>query len=264
MEQERKRQGLSQSEIARRTGLSNVTVNKVERGATPPYPKYREAIKQALGWNGDAAELFEEFEPCDTPEKGERYTMEEMDLMREEYEAAFGEMPETPAEPWTDMERLAVAQAFMNRVGDLTSTKDAGNLRGAVNARMVAMYEETGAKSFDVKLRGEKVGTYSLTVSKPTPSHERVALVVTDEGALMVWALANGCVAVDMGKVDEVFNETGELPGGCEVERVVEPGDPGGRVTRSTLKVDSEAVARVLGGELPEAARLMLEGGMDE
>lgn len=57
---ERKRQGLSQAEIARRTGLSNVTVNKVERGATPPYPKYKEAFAKALEWKGNPSDLFEE------------------------------------------------------------------------------------------------------------------------------------------------------------------------------------------------------------
>lgn len=62
MEQERKRQGLSQAAIARACGISDATINKVERKAIPAYPKYREAIKKALGWKGDAAELFVEVE----------------------------------------------------------------------------------------------------------------------------------------------------------------------------------------------------------
>ena len=46
--------------LAIKTGLSDVVVSKVLRGALPPYPKYRDAIAAALEWTGDPLELFEE------------------------------------------------------------------------------------------------------------------------------------------------------------------------------------------------------------
>lgn len=165
-----------------------------------------------------------------------------------------------------DIEKLAIAQAFMGVVGDLTSTKSPGNLRDRVNERMVELYDETGAKSFDVKLRGEKVGTYSLTVSKPTESTSDVVLEVSSKDELKAWdGLREAAYEYALENLKEVaalhFERTGEVPNGCKATEVVRPGDPGGRVQRSTLRIDGEAVVHVMGGELGAAARLMLEGG---
>lgn len=176
---------------------------------------------------------------------------------------------EAGAEGFSDMEKLAIAQAFMNAVGALTSTKEHGNLRDRVNAHMVELYDETGAKSFDVKLHGEKVGTYSLTVSRPTESRTESLFGVADREAFAKWpdfgAIAYNFALEHMQEVaDWHFGMTGEIPGGCEVTEVTYPGEAGGEVTRSTLRVDSEAVANVLGAELPIAARMLLEGGQDE
>lgn len=60
--QERERLGMSQRKLAKEAGLEAIELNKLERGRLHPYPKYRTAIAEALGWDGDPMELFEEVE----------------------------------------------------------------------------------------------------------------------------------------------------------------------------------------------------------
>ena len=147
--------------------------------------------------------------------------MLELEHIRKDVDDLFdGVLPprQEPVE-LNDLEKLAVAQAFMNRVGEMTSTKDAWNLRGRVNAAMVDLYAETGAKSFDVKLRGRKVGTYSLTVSRPTESREQADFAVVDRDAFAQWpdfaAVALSYAAEHMQEVAEWhFGMTGEMPDG--------------------------------------------------
>lgn len=162
-----------------------------------------------------------------------------------------------------DMERLAIAQAFYNAVGDMVKTKDPDNIRGRVDALMSGYYETTGAKSYDVRVFGRKVGTYSFTVSKPTESKETVELQVENSDELLGWAIANGCVSIDMDKVRAKFERDGELPDGCEAVKVVVPGTDGGDILRSTLKVNAPEVMRVLGPQLEPVATMLLEGGFD-
>ena len=168
-----------------------------------------------------------------------------------------------------DIEQLAISQALYNLVADQVSTKDPDNLRGRVSQKYVELYEETGAKSFDVKLGGEKVGTFSLTVSKPTDSVTKTDFFVTDEAKFRAWEDFNAA-ALDYATAhlqqiaDWAFGMTGEIPEGCEVQQFEIAGMPGGEVTRTTLKVDTEKVVELVGNGLPEAARGLLEGGEND
>lgn len=163
-----------------------------------------------------------------------------------------------------DAERLFIAQAFYAKVGAMVSTKDPDNLRGRVAAGYTELYEQTGAKSFDAKVCGQKVGTFSLTVSKPKDSATETQLAVTDADALLRWAVENGCAYVDMKLAEEHFRQSGEVPDGCEVKEIVIPADEGGKVTRTTLRIDSELVARALGPQLETVSYALLEeGGSD-
>jgi len=166
----------------------------------------------------------------------------------------------------SDVEKLIVKQAFLNAVADDVSTKDDGNLRGRVDALMKEAYYESpmAPKSFDLKLLGQKVGTYSLTVSKGKPQKVTDTLEITDKEALRVWAIMNGCVSVDMGAVVRHWEETGEVPDGCEPAQVIEPEVLGGNVTRTTVRVDEQEVARVLGPQLEPIVYALLEGGSNE
>ena len=145
-------------------------------------------------------------------------------------------------------------------------TKNPDNLRGRIDEAMKEAYysNSMAGKSFDLKLLGTKVGTYSLTVSKGKPQETKRGFAVLDEAAFLAWAEDNGFVAVDMDAVEKHFKETGEVPEGCEGTEYVIPEIDGGIVTRTTVKVDSKAVARVLGPQLEPVAYALLEWGFDE
>lgn len=174
----------------------------------------------------------------------------------------YAEEPEPENAPLSTVEKLAVAQAFYNAVGKMVNTKDPSNLRGEANAFYEGEYGRTGAKSFDVKLLGSKVGTYSITVSKPKKSEKRVELEVVDEDELFNWADENGFVSwtVDIDAVNENFRDYGEVPPGCKAVEVVTPAEDGGRITRTTLKVDAESVIDALGPRLEGVSTMLLEG----
>lgn len=191
----------------------------------------------------------------------------------------------------TDIERLAVAQALFKVLADVVSTKDPDSLRSKVDADMVATYEETGAKTFDLRLNGAVVGTYTVCVSKEA---HRTDVVVDDDEAFLAWCLENGHaknvttydVQMPDDPADDVSDavalllregviqehtttklcpraltkaqEVGEVPGGCKVVVVDEPAEP----TGTMLRVDPLLVARAMGEELPGAvAGLIAEGG---
>ena len=62
----------------------------------------------------------------------------------------------------SDIERLTVPQALLKTVTKYTSTKDPDSLRARADADMLANYERMGMKSVDLRVNGEKVGTYSV------------------------------------------------------------------------------------------------------
>ena len=170
-----------------------------------------------------------------------------------------------------DKEKLIICQAIYSLVAERVATKNPDNLRGQVDAEYKRLYEETGAKSFDAKLNGEKVGTYSLTISKPTDSKPKTDFVLVDAEAFKNWkdfgAVAHAYASEDVNMEDVAayhFGKTGELPPGCELQEYIVAGNPGGEIERSTLKIDTEKVSEVLGNGLQEAALLLLKGGDDD
>lgn len=57
---ERRKRGLSQSKLARLADVNQSCMSRIETGKEPPYPHRGKRIAEALGWDGDPAELFEE------------------------------------------------------------------------------------------------------------------------------------------------------------------------------------------------------------
>lgn len=165
------------------------------------------------------------------------------------------------ADELTDIEKLAVAQAFYNAVGELVNTKS-GSLRLAANDFYRTAYETTGGKSYEVRLMGVKVGTYTITTSKPKPSKSTRHVVVDNMADFDEWADQHGFTAVsyDMDGVNDYFAKTGEVPPGCRVEEIVTPAEDGGRITRTTFKVDNEAVIEALDRRIGTVATMLLEG----
>lgn len=168
--------------------------------------------------------------------------------------------PEPEEHELSDIEKLAIAQAFYKSIAEVVSTKDPGNLRGTVDAHFRDLYEQTGAKSFDLKLFGEKVGTYSLTLAKPTPESKRLDFEVSDKAAFMEWVKRSGMFQIDWDAIRANFLDTGEMPEGCNIVEVITPGTPGGEVKNGSIRVNVSDVIDALGDYLPEASRLLLEG----
>lgn len=170
-----------------------------------------------------------------------------------------------PAADAEAIERLAVAQALYKVVSAEVKAGDEFNLRGHVDAIMRERFEQAkklgvAPKSFDVEIDGEKVGTYSITTTKPKPAKTEMRLRAENAQALLEWALARGFVNVDMEKVVRHFEETGEVPDGCTAFPYTEQAVDGGKVSRTSLRIDPDKVAAALGARLGEVALEMLEG----
>lgn len=159
------------------------------------------------------------------------------------------------------VEKLAIAQAFQNNVGDMTK-RNAYNLRGEVDDYYRAIFEQTGAKSFDVNLLGNKVGTYTIQVGKGKPARTETAFEIYDFDALKAWAAANDCLKVDMDKVRALFTCDGEIPDGCTPITTEIPETPAGQIEKTTLRIDSGKVFEVIraANALPDAVRPLLAG----
>lgn len=153
-----------------------------------------------------------------------------------------------------DSERLAIAQAIYNHLGKLVSTKDPDSLRAQADREYKALFEQTGAKSFDVRVNGSKVGTYSVKVSKAKPAEEHKELVVINQTALCDFIVDQPAKYLEQFARDycgEFANwyleQFGELCDGCMVDTVkieaTEPTYMGG-----TLKVNAEDVANAING----------------
>lgn len=57
--------GISQAELARRAGINQTSLSRIENGQEPAFPKRGKKIADALGWSGDPDELFEFIEKED-------------------------------------------------------------------------------------------------------------------------------------------------------------------------------------------------------
>ena len=165
-----------------------------------------------------------------------------------------------------DIEKLAFVQALYKGVSELVSTKDPDSLRSEVDRQFLEQYEQTGAKSFDVKINGHDVGIYSLKFSKEKPQETKTILTVkdyeqlarwfndkTDEEiryyvALNLWDFANYCFTFD-----------GEVPDGCEVQEVITAAVPK-QVIGGMLKVDGSKVCEAMRGQLGASVAGLLGG----
>ena len=165
-----------------------------------------------------------------------------------------------------DIQRLAVAQAVYKAVSGVVSTKDEDSLRSECDRVLVEQYERTGAKSYDVSLNDQKVGTYSVKVSKAKSATERTVLVVDDWNAYLneccthLWHSAESyLIAASSEILDAYFTETGDVPTWAHTETHRAPAEPP-RVTGTTLRVDTVAVAEAMGPMLGERVMGLLGG----
>lgn len=142
--------------------------------------------------------------------------------------------------------KLAVAQAVYKLSAEQVSTKEPGNLRSRVDEYYRGLFEATGAKSFEIRIGGEKVGTYSVKVTKPK---KQTVCDCYNPSAYRAWCEEHGFVktVIDEDAAHAHFLETGEVPDGCNVSQVE---TPGGQYAGGSVRVDIPAVNRALGGEV--------------
>lgn len=162
------------------------------------------------------------------------------------------------------VERLALAQALYKIAGQLVDTKNPESLRSEVDRYFKAQYDETGSKSFDVKINDEVVGVYSIKFSKEQPSETRRMMEVRDYIALSKWAASLtaeeilGYFGRDLQPLAEWwFAETGELADGCQMAEIVTLAQPKQYIGGS-LKVYPERFAQALGNQLPQGVAGLL------
>ena len=169
---------------------------------------------------------------------------------------------------YNPIERLAIEQAVYNAIGADLKTGVADNLRGEVNGFYLDMYERTGATGFEVRVNGQKVGTYGFSKVKGKPERTVTELRVTDEDALRAdesdefndWLTAWLTDHLPELAV-QYAQETGELLDGMELVEVTTPATPDGIRPNGTLRVRPEKVAAALGNALPATIAGLLEGG---
>lgn len=166
------------------------------------------------------------------------------------------------------IERLAVEQAVYNAIGADLKTGVPDNLRGEVNGFYLDLYQQTGATGFEVRVNGQKVGTYGFSKVKGTPERTVTELQVTDHAALCAddsQEFSDWLVTYIEAHMDELAiqyaQDTGELLDGMElVERTI-PATPDTIRPNGTLRIRADKVAAALGNALPATIAGLLEGG---
>jgi hypothetical protein len=166
------------------------------------------------------------------------------------------------------VERLAVEQAVYNAIGADLKTGVDGNLRGDVNDHYLDLYDATGATSFEVRVNGQKVGTYSFPKVKGRAGHVDLVVRVTDFGALQAhddddWMdFCSRWLDHHLAEVAEAYvRSTGDTLPGVELSTVETPATPDGIRRGGTLRVDAGKVAEALGPALPDTVAGLLGGG---
>ncbi len=171
-------------------------------------------------------------------------------------------------EELNSLERLTVMQAMMKAIGEQVNTKNPRGLRHACDERVMEAYEKQGVKSIDVRLQGEKVGTYVVHTSKPTEPREEVEIEIADVAEFGAWLKDNpgelgDYLTLHGSQVAQfMFDAWGIVPDGCNAIKVAIPGH-GEEAQYTVLKVDPQKVAHALQGTLPERIAGMLEEGAE-
>ena len=164
------------------------------------------------------------------------------------------------APQYSALERLYIEQALYKAIAEDVSTKGEG-LRAAMDSQLAQDYYQSGIKSRDAFISGQKVGTYSVRLSKP---NTEPFLSVVNRQEFERWCLDNGYARQELVTVIEneegllkCLLQDGEAPDGTEL---VQPPEQAPKVIGTTLRVDVEAVKTQL-NQLNVSQVLQLEAG---
>ena len=164
----------------------------------------------------------------------------------------------------TLQEQAVYAQALYSELGKAVNTKNPNNLRGAIDADLLADYQANGTDRRRYSINGIPCATHSVVFSK---GEHREELQVTDWDALEDWLFTDDVELVKwfcnyVGAHPREFAEwylekTGEMPDGCELVAIDVPPAPKG----TTLRIDKQAFAKATGLLPEQAVARLLEGG---
>lgn len=159
----------------------------------------------------------------------------------------------------TLQEQAVYAQALYSELGKAVNTKNPDNLRGAIDADLLADYQANGTDRRRYSINGIPCATHSVVFSK---GEHREELQVTDEEAfdnatLDRFALGEYLKRNRADFARYMLDEYGELMDGCELVSIDVPPAPKG----TTLRIDKQAFASATGLLPEQAVARLLEGG---
>lgn len=166
------------------------------------------------------------------------------------------------------MERLAIEQALYQRIAEDVSTKNADSLRSACDEQIINNYRAMGAKSYDTHVNGQKVGTYSVRMSKEKPEQVQKQLIVTNPEELNTYVQSDECKEelteyinlMAQNFAEYLLDTYGIVAEGCEVVDEVTPAQST-QVIGTTLRIDADKVAKALSGYLPTVIGGLIDAG---
>lgn len=172
------------------------------------------------------------------------------------------------------LDKFLVLHAIYSKAAEQVSTKCADNLRSEIERGYRDEYERTGAKSFSLKLNGEKVGTYSISESRGTPPRQTREFEATDDAALDNWVRGEEAQTYWDAFITShrfefakwYFECMGELPDGCEMVTHETRGTLGGTYKGASLRgFDADKVLELAtkAGYIGGAAVPLLGGGAE-
>lgn len=156
----------------------------------------------------------------------------------------------------SNIQRLAVADAFVKACKDAQK-----QIRDEVDEETIQLYAESDVTQRAVQLNGQKVGTLSVTLTKPVngtfpmidKADEFAEWLRTSDGGLDT---IKRLIAVKPDLMLEAATADGELPDGCVM---VERNEPA-HIKGTTLRVQQQKVFDALGSQLGEGIRGVLGG----
>ena len=163
--------------------------------------------------------------------------------------------------------RLAIAQAVCNAMGDQLATnggKHGNNIRTEADDMLRASFDAIGTDRIALEVNGERVGTLSARITKPT---NKVDYSLANLGELVEWLRGDEGYAVltEVAKrqwkaIAEASVETdGEVPPGIDASAYRVPA----RWDGTTLRVDVAKVRDALGAGLPAAVAGVISGKVE-
>lgn len=141
------------------------------------------------------------------------------------------------------LSKLQQAMAYQALYGALGPVVKAGGsgLRGEVDEELRDLYEQTGAKTYKVRVGDVELGTYSIVESAATPAHVDSTLDLVDGDAFDAWLdggdgrdMAQWFAADHAEEFAKWCASQGVMPDGVERREVEVPARPasykGGRI----------------------------------